>query len=51
MSALTSKADIDWRHSNVRFVPIADIRFTDNKNCLYIAAGIPTARGELADKD
>jgi hypothetical protein len=25
MSALTPKADIDWRHSNVRFVPIADI--------------------------
>ena len=26
MSALTSKADIDWHHSNVCFVPIADIR-------------------------
>ena len=25
MSALTPKADIDRRHSNVRFVPIADI--------------------------
>jgi hypothetical protein len=24
MSALTPKADIDWRQANVRFVPIAD---------------------------
>jgi hypothetical protein len=26
MSALPPKADIDWHHSNVCFVPIADIR-------------------------
>ena len=48
MSAFTPKADINWRHSNVRFVPIADIReLTCAKQKDRLAAVLPKANQTL----